>query len=220
MRLGGPITDPVCWLISRGLPQRQGCGDAGCDDGALLDSGRDCPRCEGRQVDRRATRRAVAAAVDAEMPHASEAERRTAAEQQLHETVTARAWAREHEWEQVRARQAAAAQARAEAAQHDADTPAAPLVPVVLPAPWMPFVAPAPEADDVDQELVFEDLTREQVLDWRNRATADHQIVHDYIERYGEHSAQRLFTRSLVAQVQRLSRLGRLDLGYTPWGQA
>ncbi|MFE4703301.1 hypothetical protein ACFRIC_40175 [Streptomyces sp. NPDC056738] len=40
---------------------------------------------------------------------------------------------------------------------------------------------------------------------WRNRAAADHQIVHDHIARYGEHSAQRLFTRSFVATVQRLS---------------
>ncbi|WP_370418034.1 hypothetical protein AB8O64_04870 [Streptomyces sp. QH1-20] len=35
------------------------------DDGALLDSGRDCPRCEDRQVDRPALRHAIAAAVDA-----------------------------------------------------------------------------------------------------------------------------------------------------------
>ncbi|MFI7103210.1 hypothetical protein ACIBK8_28115 [Streptomyces sp. NPDC050161] len=63
--------------------------------------------------------------------------------------------------------------------------------------------------------MVLEDLTREQVLDWRNRAAADHQVVHDHIERYGQTSAQRLFTRAFVAQVQRLSGLGYLDLGYT-----
>ncbi|MFF4694303.1 hypothetical protein [Streptomyces chattanoogensis] len=91
------------------------CAEPRCDDGVLLDSGRDYPRCEARQIDRRAC---------------------------------------------------------------------------------------------------------EQVLDWRTRAARDHQIVFDHIERYGEHSAQRLFTRSFVAQVQRLSRLGHLDLGYTPWGQA
>ncbi|MFJ1616063.1 hypothetical protein ACIODT_24575 [Streptomyces sp. NPDC088251] len=51
-----------------------------------------------------------------------------------------------------------------------------------------------------DQELALEDLTREQVLDWRNRAV-DREVVHDHIERYGEHSAQRLFTRAFVAQV-------------------
>ncbi|MFI9778603.1 hypothetical protein ACIHCV_28480 [Streptomyces sp. NPDC051956] len=215
LRLGGPITDPVGWLIGRGLPQRQECGDVRCDDGALLDSGRDCPRCEDRRIDRRARRRAVAAAVDAAMPSASETERRTAAEQQLHETVAARAWAREREWEQVRARQAAAAQACTDAAAHRPvdDVPAAPVALVVVPAP-----RPAPV--EADHELVLEDLTREQVLDWRDRAAHDHQVVFDHIDRYGETSAQRLFTRSFVSQVRRLSRLGHLDLGYTAWGQA
>ncbi|MFF4795667.1 hypothetical protein ACFY2M_39555 [Streptomyces sp. NPDC001276] len=96
------------------------------------------------------------------------------------------------------------------------------MAPVALPAPRPATVAPASEPRDVDddQELVLEDLTREQVLDWRNRAAADHQIVHDHIARSGEQSAKRLFTRSFVATVQRLSGLGHLDLGHTPWGQA
>ncbi|MGA5364205.1 hypothetical protein [Streptomyces purpurascens] len=223
LRLGGPIKDPVGWLIGKGLPQRQECGDALCDDRMLLDSGRDCPRCEDRQASSRAQRQAVAAAVETAMPYASEAERRATTERQLHETVTAQAWAREQRWEQVRARQAAAAKARAEAAatypalDESATSPA----PVVPPAP-RPAAAPAaqPEADDVDRDLVLEDLTREQVLDWRTRAARDHQVVLDHIDRYGETSAQRLFTRSFVATVQRLSGLGHLDLGYTPWGQA
>ncbi|MFG2856688.1 hypothetical protein ACGFZ9_39550 [Streptomyces mirabilis] len=224
LRLGGPIKDPVGWLIGKGLPQRQECGDALCDDRMLLDSGRDCPRCEDRQVSSRAQRHAVAAAVETAMPYATEAERRTATERQLHETVTAQAWAREHRWEQVRARQAAAAKHRAEAAaahpalEESATSPA----PVVPPAPRPVPAAPAaqPEADDVDRDLVLEDLTREQVLDWRTRAARDHQVVFDHIDRYGETSAQRLFTRSFVATVQRLSGLGHLDLGYTTWGQA
>lgn len=93
---------------------------------------------------------------------------------------------------------------------------------VVLSARRPAAVVQAPEVADVDgdQELVLEDLTREQVLDWRTRAAHDHQIVHDHIARYGEHSAQRLFTRSFVATVQRLAGLGHLGLGYTPWGQA
>ncbi|MGW1888344.1 hypothetical protein [Streptomyces sp. NPDC001970] len=91
---------------------------------------------------------------------------------------------------------------------------------VVLPAPRPATVAAEPKTVDVDQELALEDLTREQILDWRNRAATDHQLVFDHIERYGETSAQRLFTQAFVAQVQRLSRLGHLDLGYTPWGQA
>nr|pir hypothetical protein 2 - Streptomyces bambergiensis plasmid pBL1 [Streptomyces prasinus] len=222
LRTGGPITDPVGWLLARGLPQRQQCGDPRCDDRMLLDSSRDCPRCEDRQADRRAQRSAVAAAVDAAMPGASEDERRAVADRELHERVTAQAWAREHEWEQVRARQAAAKAHRAEAAAaQPADVPAAPVAPVVLPSPRPAAVVLAPEPEFADdQELVLEELTREQVLDWRNRAAADHQLVFDHIDRYGELSAQRLFTRAFVAQVQRLADLGHLDLGYTTWGQA
>ncbi|WP_326680945.1 hypothetical protein [Streptomyces sp. NBC_01237] len=231
MRLGGPITDPVGWLIARGLPQRQQCADIRCDDGALLGSGRDCPRCADRQADRHAQRQAVAAAVETAMPHASGTERRKAAEQRLHETVTARGWAREHEREQVRARRAAAgdrtaAAAAAKPSQPDVAPSGAPTVPIV---PFATHPAPViPEAEvvdgdgdgDGDQELILEDLTREQVLDWRNRAAADHQLVHDHIDRYGEHSAQRLFTRAFVAQVQRISGLGHLNLGHTTWRQA
>ncbi|MEU5431576.1 hypothetical protein AB0H73_39075 [Streptomyces olivoreticuli] len=207
LRLGAPIQDPVAWLLVRGLPQRQECGDARCDDGVLLDSGRGCPRCEDRRVDRRAQRCAVAAAVDAAMPHVSEAERRAATDRELHETVTAQAWAKAREWDQVRERQAAATQAAVA-------EPAVLVVPiVVLPAPRPAVVAPEPEpmGEDVDQEMV---------LDWRTRAAKDHQVVLDHIDRYGQQSAQRLFTRAFVAQVQRLSGLGHLDLGYTSWGQA
>lgn len=218
LRLSGPIKDPVGWLVGRGLPQRQECGDKRCDEGMLLDSGRDCPRCEDRREGRRAERHAVAAAVDAAMPYASPEERRTATERQLHADVTAQAWAREHRFEQVRARQAAAAKARANtAAAHPAiDEPADSPTPVVLPAP-RPAPAPEPENVGVDQGLVLEDLTREQVLDWRTRAAHDHQVVFDHIDQYGEVSAQRLFTRVFVSQVVRMSRLGHLDLGYTTW---
>ncbi|WP_186003049.1 MULTISPECIES: hypothetical protein [unclassified Streptomyces] len=84
------------------------------------------------------------------------------------------------------------------------------MLPAPRPVPVAP--APAPEADVVD--LVLEDLTPEQVLDWRTRAARDHQVVFDHIDRYGETSAQRLFTRDFVADVQ---RLGHLNLGYTTW---
>ncbi|RST14716.1 hypothetical protein EF908_36455, partial [Streptomyces sp. WAC04770] len=82
MRLGGPITDPVGWLIGRGLPKIRLCAEPRCDEGTLPGSGRDCPRCEDRQVNSRA--------VDAAMPGASEIEPRAATDRQLHETVTAR----------------------------------------------------------------------------------------------------------------------------------
>ncbi|WP_327406935.1 hypothetical protein OG194_47385 [Streptomyces sp. NBC_01288] len=59
LRLDGPIKDPVGRPIGKGLPQRPECGDVLCDNRMLLDSGRDCPRCEDRQVGRRAQRQAV-----------------------------------------------------------------------------------------------------------------------------------------------------------------
>ncbi|MEV5734260.1 hypothetical protein [Streptomyces sp. NPDC052292] len=144
MRLAGPIKNPVGWLIGIGLRQRQRCGDIRCDDRMLLDSGQDCSRCEEKQADRRDQRRAVAAAIDAAMPGASEAERRAAAAKRLHQDVTAKAWAQVHEWDQVRARQAAAAHARAEAAasQPQDQIPVAPVAPVVLPAPRPAAVIP------------------------------------------------------------------------------
>ncbi|MEU8949683.1 hypothetical protein [Streptomyces sp. NPDC048489] len=218
MRLAGPIKDPVGWLIGLALPQRQRCGDALCDDRVLLDSGTDCPRCEEKQADRRDQRRAVAAAVDAAMPHASETERRAATEQQLHQDVTAQAWIREHRWAQIREKQAAAARARAEAAaaQPADDVPAAPMAPVLLPVP-----RPVAAGDvDQEQELVLEDLTREQVRAWRVRGLKDHSVVFDHIEQYGETSARRLFSHQLVDEAQRLSGTHHLVLGHTTWGQA
>jgi hypothetical protein len=225
MRLGGPIKDPVGWLISLALPQRQQCGDVRCDDRVLPDSGRQCPRWEERQAGTRAQRRTVAAAIDAAMPGACEAERRTATERQLHQDVTARGWAKARGWERVRERQAAA-KARVEAKAVPANTgvPAVSVADVVVPVPRSVAVIPVPEAGladvDGDQVLVLEELTREQVLDWRTRAAHDHQIMFGHIDRYGEESAKRLFTRALIAQVQRVASLGHLDLGYTPWGQS
>ncbi len=212
MRLGVSITDPVGWLIGRALPRRQGCAEPRCDDGALLDSGRGCPRCEDRQLDRRAQRRAVAATVDTAMPGVSEAERRAATERQLHRDVTARAWAREREWEHARARQAAA----------EATIPAAPVAQVVLPAPRPAAVIPAPEPEpaEVGQELDLEELTREQVCDWRARAIQDPQLVIDHIDHYGETSARRLFTGRLLDRARRLSGTHHLVLEHTTWGQA
>lgn len=226
MQLGGPITDPVGWLIGRGLPQIRLCAEPRCDEGSLLDSGRECPRCEDRQIDSRVTRNAVAAAVDAALPGASETERRAATDRQLHETVTARAWAKASEWEQYHARKAAAKAARAEAAaeQPADEVPAVPVEPVVLPAPRPAAAAPAlePETADVDndQELVLEDLTPDQVRDWRVRAMKDHSVVFDHIDRHGEPSARRLFSNQLVDQAQHLSGLGHLNLSYSTWGQS
>ncbi|MER8088623.1 hypothetical protein ABTZ57_26815 [Streptomyces sp. NPDC094048] len=64
--------------------------------------------------------------------------------------------------------------------------------------PAAPAAAPGPEPVDGDQESVLQDLTREQVLDWRNRAADDHRVLHDHIERYGKHSADSSRTAELA----------------------
>jgi hypothetical protein len=220
------VTDPVGWLIGRGLPQRAGCADVRCDEGLRLDTGGECATCEYVVNDRRAKRHQVAAAVDAEMPHASEAERRTAVEQQLHEAVTSEGWTKALRREQLEAeraaRRAAAAQARAEA-EAAAVAPVAapepePLPVVVLPAP-RPVGDPEPEDDD-QAPIVLEELTREQIIDLRMRAQQDHQRVLDHIEEYGELFARRLYTSEFVDQVKRLAGTSHLVLAHTTWGQA
>ncbi|WP_330289202.1 hypothetical protein [Streptomyces sp. NBC_00576] len=80
---------------------------------------------------------------------------------------------------------------------------------VALPGPHPVPLAPAPEprGEDVLQELVLKDLTREQVSNWRTRAAPDHLAVFNHIERYGEVSARHLFTGHLVILVQGLPGL-------------
>jgi hypothetical protein len=137
--------------------------------------------------------------------------------------VTARARARERRGEQERARKAAAAKARAEAAAAPVtgESAVSRAQGVLLgPRPVLPVPVPEPGGEDVVQELVLEDLTREQAWTGAPRAARDHPVVFDHIEKYGEVSARRLFTGQSVNQVQRLSGLGHLNLGHTPWGKA
>ncbi|MBT2369319.1 hypothetical protein J7E88_29450 [Streptomyces sp. ISL-10] len=70
-----------------------------------------------------------------------------------------------------------------------------------------------------DEPIVLEELTRDQVLDWRSRAAKDHQIVLDHITEHGELSARRLFTSTFVDQVHRLQGARHLVLGHAMWGQ-
>ncbi|MGW5609435.1 hypothetical protein ACWEWI_25690 [Streptomyces sp. NPDC003753] len=86
---GGPagVTDPVGWLIGRGLPRRADCGDPRCDEGMRMDTGGPCETCGYLVADRRSLRRQVAVKVDAALPHATAEERRVAYEQQLRAAV-------------------------------------------------------------------------------------------------------------------------------------
>lgn len=104
------------------------------------------------------------------------------------------------------------------------DVPAAQVAAVALPASRPAAAVPAPDLESVDvdedQELALENLTVDQVRQWRVQAMKDHQVVFDHIDRYGEPSARRLFSNQVVTEAQHLSGLGHLNLGYTTWGQA
>lgn len=137
-RQGGPVevTDPVGWLLGRGLPRRPGCGDVRCDDGARMDTGADCPVCAERREDRRAERRRIAAAVAADLPDVDCEARRPAFEARVRNAAMLRI-EREHVHrvraaeeqaartaavQLARAEQAAVEQALAEAACADCGT--------------------------------------------------------------------------------------------------
>ncbi|MEV5239589.1 hypothetical protein AB0K89_10830 [Streptomyces cinnamoneus] len=80
-----------------------------------------------------------------------------------------------------------------------------------------------PERQDTGEgqaPLVLEELTRQQVIDWRTRAERDHQLVLAHIDEYGELSGRRLFTSRFVDQVLRLVGTHHLVLGHTARGQA
>ncbi|WBP91972.1 hypothetical protein [Kitasatospora cathayae] len=103
------ITDPLGWLLAKGLPQRRECAHLACDDGIRLDTGTACTICEQRITDRRSTRQALVREAVAQLPDATtDAERRSVIDQQLHRHAMLRAE------QQVAARQRAEQQ-RAEA---------------------------------------------------------------------------------------------------------
>ncbi|MFI0742461.1 hypothetical protein ACH4PU_30945 [Streptomyces sp. NPDC021100] len=110
-QLGQPVTDPVGWFISRGLPQRPGCCSVLCDDGVRMDTGRQCPGCDVLIADRRALRVRVAAQVQAEFAGAERTWLRAEVERRLRHDVALRA-----ERAARRREQAAADRAKVQAA--------------------------------------------------------------------------------------------------------
>lgn len=221
---GGPLAviDPVGWLISRGLPQRPGCSDVRCDERLRLDTGDKCATCTYLIDDRRAQRRRIAAAVDAELPDVDESDRRMETERRLHQVTTAAAWAKRQQREQLEVERAKHLPATAEKGTAPAvnvlDEPLNERAHTFLPAPALPGTLDAADEYDEETPLILEDLSRDQVLDWRARAAKDHQIVVDHITQYGEFSARRLFTNSFVDQVHRLQKARHLVLAHTTWG--
>ncbi|MFE7485098.1 hypothetical protein [Streptomyces sp. NPDC057552] len=67
-QMGRPVTDPVGWILGRGLVQRAWCWSELCDEGRRMDSGGDCPSCQVLIGDRRGLRARIAAETSRELP--------------------------------------------------------------------------------------------------------------------------------------------------------
>ena len=116
------VTDPVGWLLGKGLPRRQECAHGACDDGIRLDTGAECATCEMRITDRRNTRRAVVGQVVAQMPDAAPGELRSAIDEQLHRHAELRAGQQVAERQRTERRRA---EAEARNAMREAEAAAA-----------------------------------------------------------------------------------------------
>ncbi|MFD9592112.1 hypothetical protein ACFWA9_05050 [Kitasatospora sp. NPDC059973] len=86
------VTDPVGWLLARGLPQQAGCAHPACDDGIRLDTRTGCVTCETQLADRRSTRAALVREAVAQLPDgATGGQRRGAVDAHLHRHAMLRA---------------------------------------------------------------------------------------------------------------------------------
>ncbi|WP_052412514.1 hypothetical protein [Streptomyces mutabilis] len=136
-QMGQPVTDPVGWILGRGLVQRAWCWSQLCDEGRRLDTGGDCPSCQVLIGDRRGLRARIAAETSRELAGAqpqvlqAEIEKRlnaavaleTAEQAVRREQALAQQEARARVIEQRRAEYAAAEQARSAAPCADCGLP-------------------------------------------------------------------------------------------------
>ncbi|MFB7600836.1 hypothetical protein [Streptomyces sp. NPDC056160] len=66
-QMGQPVTDPVGWILGRGLLQRAWCWSQLCDEGRRMDTGADCPSCQVLIGDRRELRTRITAKTSREL---------------------------------------------------------------------------------------------------------------------------------------------------------
>ncbi|MFD4659706.1 hypothetical protein ACFWP2_29225 [Kitasatospora sp. NPDC058444] len=86
------VTDPIGWLLAKGLPQRAECAHPACDDGLRLDTRTDCVTCEKQLTNRRSIRHALVREAVAQLPdNATGDQRRTAVDERLHRHAMLRA---------------------------------------------------------------------------------------------------------------------------------
>ncbi|MFJ4700530.1 hypothetical protein ACIP5N_21875 [Streptomyces sp. NPDC088768] len=138
-QMGAPVTDPVGWILGRGLVQRAWCWSHACDEGLRMDVGGQCPSCQTLVADRRGLRARIARETDRELQGVSPEMVQAEIERRLHLAVSEEAAARQARWErtaiqqrargevleQRRAAQAQAEQARLAAPCTDCGTPEA-----------------------------------------------------------------------------------------------
>ncbi|MEW1760373.1 hypothetical protein AB0393_28165 [Streptomyces cyaneofuscatus] len=129
-QMGRPVTDPVGWILGRGLVQRGWCWSQLCDEGRRMDTGGECPSCQTLIGDRRALRFRIAAETARELDGAAHSAVQAETEKRLNAEVTAQAAAQMARREQARVEKAARAEAveqrRAELAAAEQERLAAP----------------------------------------------------------------------------------------------
>ncbi|WP_189969279.1 hypothetical protein [Streptomyces violascens] len=136
-QMGRPVTDPVGWILGRGLVQRAWCWSELCDEGWRMDTGAACPSCQSLIGDRRGQRASVWAQAARDMAGATPQVLQAEVEQRLntavrheaelrvvrHEEALAEQQARARAIEQRRAEQAAAEAERRRQPCADCGTP-------------------------------------------------------------------------------------------------
>ncbi|WP_129260277.1 hypothetical protein [Streptomyces sp. M3] len=129
-QMGRPVTDPVGWILGRGLVQRAWCWSQLCDEGRRMDSGADCPSCQVLIGDRRGLRARIAAETARELAGAAPQVLQAETEKRLNAAVTYEAAVQAERHEQALAEQQARArvieQRRAEYAAAERERLSAP----------------------------------------------------------------------------------------------
>jgi hypothetical protein len=230
----------VGWLLGRGLVQRPGCGDAGCDEGERLADGGPCERCGELLDGKRAMRRSVASLVDAQMPGALEAERLAVTEARLREfteLAAAEDLARRADAQALRQLQAAAWERdRAAALAEEQVRMAAPCLDCGrdrsaglcsdcerergLRAKAARDAQVQSEARGEDALAVLEQLSEEEIREQRAMGLGDRELIRQDLEAFGEVYAVRLYGRGPVEQLLRVGAGSSRLVLHHGWGQA
>ncbi|MER8091511.1 hypothetical protein ABTZ57_42530 [Streptomyces sp. NPDC094048] len=87
-QMGRLITDPVGWILGRGLVQRAWCWSQLCDEGRRMDTGADCPSCRVLIGDRRGLRARIATETARELAGAAPKVLQAEMEKRLNAAVT------------------------------------------------------------------------------------------------------------------------------------